>query len=128
MPGMKCFLSVLAALAASAAESPRPCREHPKVVAKCFAFRGRLANYNGAPTARLWRVGGNRMYGVSDSMALPEFEQMPANAREALGESFERHVFGDFEFCPFTPERPGVMQFGCIDKAKNLKIVEQPKR
>jgi hypothetical protein len=89
---------------------------------KCFTFRGRLGSYNGAPTWRVWRVGTSRILGVSDSMALPEFEQIPANAKEALGGSFDKYVFGDFEFCPFTPERPGAMQFGCINSAKNLKV------
>ena len=121
MLGMDWFLAALFALA-PAPEPKRPCHEHPKVIAKCFTFRGRLGNYNGAPTMRVWRAGTNRILGVSDSMALPEFEQVPANAKEALGESFDKYVFGDFEFCPFTPERPGVMQFGCINSAKNLKV------
>ena len=119
---------LVAWLALAAAEPVRSCREHPKVMAQCFTFRGRLANYLGVPTARVWRVGTNRILGVSDGMALPEFEQMPANVREALGGSFERSVFGDFEFCPFTPDRVGVMRLGCINSAGNLKIVEQSKR
>jgi hypothetical protein len=107
-----------------AAEPQRPCREHPKVSGPCFTFRGRLANYNGNPTARVWRIGTTRILGVSDGMALPEFEKMPANAKAALGGSFDLYVFGDFEFCPFTPDKPGVMRLGCLNSAKNLKVVE----
>ena len=127
---MRWILASLLALTATAnaVEPRRPCREHPKVMAKCFVFRGRLANYNGVPTVRIWRVGTDRILGVSDGMALPEFEQMPASVKDALGGSFERWVFGEFEFCPFAPDRPGSMRLGCIDSAKDLKIVEQPKR
>lgn len=120
---MELFLAAWLALAAP--EPQRLCREHPKVMAACFTFRGRLANYNGVPTTRVWRIGTNRILGVSDGMALPEFEQMPANAKAALDRSFDRDVFGDFEFCPFTADRPGVMRLGCINSATNLKVVER---
>ena len=29
-------------------------------------------------------------------------------------------IFGDFEVCPFTPERKGAMQLVCIESAKRL--------
>lgn len=118
--------AALLALATVTAAAPhRPCSEHPKIVGKCFSFRGRLANYLGAPTRRIWRIGTTRILGVSDSLALPEFEQVPANVRDALGDSFERYIFADFEFCAFTADKPGVMRLGCGNLARNLKIVEQ---
>ena len=31
-------------------------------------------------------------------------------------------VFGDYEVCPFTPQREGHMQMVCIERADNLVI------
>jgi hypothetical protein len=58
------------------------------------------------------------MLGVSDGHALPGFEQMPDAVRSHL--TWDVHLFGDYEFCPFTKAKPGVMQLGCIQSAKNL--------
>jgi hypothetical protein len=33
-----------------------------------------------------------------------------------------RRIFADFEICPFAPDRPGEMQFGCIESARNIFI------
>ena len=35
---------------------------------------------------------------------------------------FDRQLFADFEVCPFTRPRPGIMQMVCIAAARNLKI------
>jgi hypothetical protein len=45
----------------------------------------------------------------------------PPKLLRALGAS-EHFVFGDFEVCPFTPERPGAMQMVCVERADNLVI------
>ena len=31
-------------------------------------------------------------------------------------------VYGDFEFCPFTPETAGVMQVGCVAQVSRYQI------
>jgi hypothetical protein len=103
----------------------RPCREHPEVRQPCFTVRGRLSYWNGTPTARIWIVGTNRMLGVSDGHALPGFEQMPKAVRERM--SWETELFGNYTFCPFTPEQAGAMQLGCIQAAENLRAETRAK-
>ncbi len=119
-------LALLTLFAVAAPSKPsadpkrRPCKEHPEVAAPCFKVRGRLSLWNGVPSARLWVVGTDRMLGVSDGHALPNFEQMPKNVEDVL--KWEVNVFGDFEFCPFTPDEPGVMRLGCIQSGTNLRV------
>jgi hypothetical protein len=114
------------ALAAEPTAPPekRPCREHPEVRQPCFTVRGRLSNWNGTPTARIWVVGTKRMLGVSDGHALPGFEQMPKNVWERL--DWDTDLFGNYTFCPFTPGRPGAMRLGCIQAADHLRAVKRP--
>ena len=40
--------------------------------------------------------------------------------------AFDRQVFGDFEVCPFTRRRPGIMQMVCIAGASNLTVRDGP--
>jgi hypothetical protein len=37
-------------------------------------------------------------------------------------------IFGDFEVCPFTPERKGHMQLVCVQSAKKLFIKRWPSK
>lgn len=91
------------------------CRKDPRVIAACFLVHGRMSNWNGNPTRRIWITGTKRMLGVRDGTAFP------APLNEALGD-FDHEVYGDFEFCPFTPEKSGVMQVGCIAGVSNYQI------
>jgi hypothetical protein len=100
-------------------QKKHPCQEHPEVRSKCFWLHGRLSYWNGTPAARIWKIGTKRMLGVSDGHALPEYEQMPEYIRKLMV-SFDTEIYGDFEFCPFTKEKPGVMQLGCIQSGKNM--------
>lgn len=81
-------------------------------------MRGRLSLYNGAPTIRLWRVGTRRMLGVSGSYAEEGYSSIPKEIESRL--DWETEVWGDFEVCPFTRQRPGVMQLICVESGKNL--------
>jgi hypothetical protein len=99
----------------------KPCKLHPAVIAPCFMIHGRLSYWNGTPSARIWKIGTKRILGVSDGLALPEYEQMPENVEILLG-GLGTNVYGDFEFCPFTNSEPGVMQLGCIQSGKNLRV------
>lgn len=63
--------------------------------------------------------------GPATESARPCREQRPANAKEALAGSFDRFLFGDFKFRPFPPGQPGVMRFGCVNSAANVKVVER---
>src|SRR5512142_1541628 len=98
------------------ADGPRACREQPEVKPPCYVVRGRLSLWNGTPTARIWIVGTKRILGVSDGHAVPGLERLPAAVRERL--TWDYDVFGDYEFCPFTRERPGVMRLGCVQSAR----------
>jgi hypothetical protein len=114
-------LIVTLSLPVAAHEEPRrPCREHPEVKPPCFIVHGRLSWWNGSPAARIWIVGTKRMLGVSDGHSLGGFEQMPEDVLKKL--AWGANVFGDYEFCPFTESKAGVMQLGCIQSGKNLRV------
>lgn len=34
--------------------------------------------------------------------------------------SFDQSLFGDFKVCPLTEQRPGMMQFVCVESAEHL--------
>ena len=91
------------------------CRKDPRVIGNCRTVHGRLSNWNGNPTRRVWIIGTKRMLGVRDGTPLP------AVLEDRIGD-FDDEVYGDFEFCPFTRERPGVMQVGCIAGVSNYTI------
>lgn len=108
-------LLVLLAPAADAA-----CRTHPALVAACFRVHGRAALYNGNPTVRIWKLGTHRLLGVSDRRCQPpECEPLPDALRALL--AWDHPVFGEFELCPFTRARPGVMQLVCVAAAARLR-------
>lgn len=97
------------------------CVSHPNRVGECRKVHGRLSAFNGAPTFRVWVIGTKRVLGISDRDASPSFEKLPASLRKEV--SFEHSVIGDFLFCPFSAEKPGVMQFGCVESAENTKPI-----
>lgn len=100
----------------------------PENAATCYWTHGRLANYNGTPTLRLWKIGTKRILAIHSG---PGFKlgdneensnpEVPANVERAF-KDFETLVFGDFEICPLEPEQPGVMQRACIESAKDLVV------
>jgi hypothetical protein len=106
----------LSPIAVQAADDTNPaCRKDSRVIAACFTVHGHISNWNGNPTRRIWITGTKRMLGVRDGTDLP------APLNEALGD-FDHEVNGDFDFCPFTPQKPGVMQVGCIAGVSNYQI------
>jgi hypothetical protein len=95
----------------------RACKGNPELVARCFEVHGRIRIVNGGPQMRIWRIGTDRILGVLPS----EGEIIPDNlskALDAVGEWPE--VYGDFEVCPFTKEKPEEMQMVCIESARHL--------
>ena len=99
----------------------KSCREHPRLVGKCFSVHGRLSTYNGNPAVRLWRIGTRRILGVSDQRyKLPGYRNIPEDLAKQL--DGENEVLGDFLVCPFTRPRPGEMQLMCIESAKNIVV------
>jgi hypothetical protein len=112
---MKSPWLVVALLLAGSAGAEQPiCKSNPAVIAKCFTVHGRLRAYNGNPTFRIWPIGTKRILGVTgpnpgDTAIMPE----------GLACGFFCDVVGDFEVCPFSQNRPGVMQRVCIESTKN---------
>jgi hypothetical protein len=110
-----CALILMSLNVPAAAAQESSCRKHPRVVAACFRVHGRLSNWNGNPTRRIWIVGTKRMLGLRDGTTLPpELEGALAD--------FDHEVYGDFEFCPFTAAKPGVMQVGCVEEVSNYRV------
>ncbi len=100
--------------AAVAEEQVPTCKENPEIVAPCFTVYGRLSFWNGAPSARIWRVGTKRMLGI-------HFDILPKEIQEKMRD-FDTELWGDFEVCPFRKEQPGHMQFVCIEGWRNVKV------
>jgi hypothetical protein len=70
-------------------------------------------------------VGTKRLFGV----LCDEEPIVPANLRSVLSEglnaSWNRDFNGDYEVCPFTAEKPGWMQFVCVEKVTNLVVYDR---
>jgi hypothetical protein len=71
------------------------------------------------PSVRLWEIGTEKMFGVSEGrFSLPDYRNLPKEIQEQL--SWQVDVFGKFLVCPFTVSEPGVMQLVCIENGENL--------
>ncbi len=90
-----------------------------------FTVHGRLCYYNGTPSPRIWIVGTHRILGVTvrDNDPSPD---MPPALQELLA-NFDRRIYADFVVVPFTPARPGVMQYVRIESATRIVVVENGK-
>ena len=93
----------------------QPCKGNPALAGKCFVVHGRLRAYNGNPTFRIWRIGSSRLLGVTG--AHPGKEPI---LPDGLACGFDCDVFADFEVCPFSEEKAGVMQRVCVESAANV--------
>jgi len=112
-------LSCLFPRALNASDTDVPaCRKDPRVIATCYTVHGRLNNWNGNPTRRIWIIGTKRMLGLRDGTDLPAALEKPLS-------DFDHEVYGDFEFCPFTTQKSGVMQVGCVAAVSNYQIKER---
>jgi len=99
----------------------KSCRQHPKLIGKCFTVHGRLSVYNGAPALRIWKIGTKRMLGVSDQrFAVPGYRNVPETIQHQLNQDVD--IFGDFLVCPFTKPKAGEMQLVCIEEGKKLNV------
>jgi hypothetical protein len=99
----------------------KSCREHPRLVGKCFNVHGRLSTWNGNPAVRLWNLRTRRMLGVSDQrFSVPEYRNLPEDLAKRL--DGETNIYADFLVCPFTRPRPRDMQLICIESAKHVMI------
>jgi len=61
------------------------------------------------------------MLGISEQrFAVVGYRNVPDDIESQINQDVA--IFGDFLVCPFTPSRPGEMQFVCIESGKNLSI------
>ena len=88
------------------------CKNDPDIAAACFIVHGRLSIWNGTPSLRIWRIGTNRIVGVTT-------ETTPENVSR-FWEPDDTEIYGDFEVCPFTKDKVGEMQMVCIESASHL--------
>jgi hypothetical protein len=109
------FLVLLPVVLDASNTETSSCRNDPRVIAACFQLHGRLSNWNGNPTRRIWIIGTKRMLGLRDGT------ELPAALQKSLSD-FDHEIVGDFEFCPFTPQKSGVMQVGCLAKVSNYQV------
>ena len=108
-----------------AADSSSACATSPKLVGVCFTVHGRLAVWNGAPAFRISLIGTKRILGVNGADGEPaSATAIPEAVRRARTTNFTE-VYGDYRVCPLSPDRPGRMQFVCIDSAANL-VAREP--
>ena len=101
---------------------PPKCKTNPKVVSACCKVHGRVTFGNGTPGLRMWPVGTKRMLGITAGPIADDADEpiAPENLLKHFdGKSW---VYGDFEVCPFTPERMGFMQMVCVESASNLIV------
>lgn len=92
----------------------------------CHWVKGRMSAYNGTPTYRIWPRGTNRLLGVISRDRATERnveDRLPIAIRK-LSPRFGRQFWGEFRFCPTTPERAGWMRFGYLTSARNITVVD----
>jgi hypothetical protein len=92
--------------------NPPLCRGNPALAGKCYTIHGRFRAYNGNPTFRIWPIGTARLIGVTGAKPGD-----PPIMPESLACGFYCDVVADFEMCPFSGTKPGVMQRACIEGA-----------
>jgi hypothetical protein len=121
---VKQLLIVLLLAVPAFAEEPK-CKGNPKVIGACYSIRGRASL--GADTVRLWLwpVGTRRMLGVTAGPSLDDADD-PISPPSLKFNPGDAEIYGDFEVCPFTPERKGAMQLVCIESASKLVAKHQP--
>jgi|SRR5438552_3833759 len=114
-------LLVLLMLAIPAFAAPQKCKGNAKVVGACYSVHGRLTR--GADTVGLWLwpVGTKRLLGVTAGPKLDDAADpiWPQNLKFDHG---DEAIYGDFEVCPFKPERKGEMQLVCIESASHVVV------
>jgi|WetSurMetagenome_2_1015567.scaffolds.fasta_scaffold31740_4 hypothetical protein len=91
------------------------CSMQEPVEGPFFKVHGRLSNWNGNPTQRIWIIGTHRMLGIREG------SQLPDNLLKLLGD-FDTEVYGDFVLCPLTRHRARQMQIVCVEHASNLRV------
>ena len=106
----------------------RDCKGNPKVVGACYVVHGRATYGDGTPALRIWPVGTKRMLGVTAGPVADDADDPIAPSNMLKSPNDIEAIFGDFEVCPFTPERKGHMQMVCVQSATKLVIKRRPSK
>ena len=111
---LSCFAPML-----YAGEAP-PCRTRRDLVGECRVVQGRLYVMNGIPL-QVWVVGTRRVLAVPEDIDQAGRFQLaqPQEFLEAV--DFRTRLYGDFEVCPLTREKPGEMQWVCIESGDEAR-------
>jgi len=110
------LLGLLATPARSSEIDPSlGCAKNPAVVGTCFAINGRVRVYDGSPSVRVRPKGSHRLLGVLPS----EQEIMPNDLKKAIAPGTD--AFAQMTVCPFTSHETGMMQFVCIESARDIR-------
>jgi hypothetical protein len=117
---VKYFLTIALLIIPVFGEQPK-CKGNPKVVAACYVVHGRATFGNGTPALRIWPVGTKRMLGVTAGPIADDADDPIAPKNLAIPGGAEA-LYGDFEVCPFTPERKGYMQMVCVESASHIFV------
>jgi len=111
----------------SPAKRKVPCKT-PENATTCYWTRGRLSIYDGRPPLRLWKIGTTRILAIYSGPSIKRGDEkdmmnpeLPGNVRTIFKSSQDR-IFGEFEVCPISPDKPGEMQAACIESAKGLFV------
>lgn len=76
---------------------------------------------------RMWVIGTRRKLGIVGPVPEgggDEVEIIPDNLRHACEKNDFPSVYGDFEVCPFTKQKPDEMQMVCVESAEHLISVK----
>jgi hypothetical protein len=118
------WLFALLVMVIPAFAAPPKCKGNPKVVDACYSVHGRLTRGADTVILRLWPVGTKRILGVTAGPELDDANDpiWPQNLKFEHG---DEDIYGDFEVCPFTPERKGEMQLVCVESASHVVVKRQ---
>jgi hypothetical protein len=116
---MRTLISVFFGLTLPVLAAQPRCKGNPKVISACYTVHARARYGNGTPQMRLWVVGTKRILGVTAGPIADDYDGQIAPYSLSFSEDIDS-IYGDFEVCPFTPDRPGVMRMVCIESASHL--------
>jgi hypothetical protein len=119
--GMKLLLFILIVTLPVLSETS-PCKGNPKVIGQCFSVHGRVTYGPGTPALRIWRIGTNRMLGITAGAVADDADDPILPKEMQQFKTGVEGVYGDFEVCPFTSEKPGSMQMVCVESATHLVV------
>jgi len=117
---MKHLLAIALLVIPVFGEQPK-CKGNPKVMAAGFTVHGRATFGDGTPALRIWPVGTKSLLGVTAGPSADDADDpiVPKNFGIPNG---ALAVYGNFEVCPFTPERQGYTRMVCIESASHVIV------